>query len=324
MIELRDLPGSPWPAEIHAGETVELAGSHELQSLLPIPDVELLVPVGTGARVSAVVAVAPGPARRGLVSQEVEYLRSAAAQLGARLDLLKLEREMVERQHREALLQQQLTEAELRALRAQVNPHFLFNSLNTIADLIVTNPIGAEAMTMRLARVFRHVLSRSSRALTSLSDEIAFLRSYLEIEEARFGGRLQVDIDVPADLASESIPSLILQPLVENALKHGLAPKPGPGHLRIAARAEGDSVRVTVEDDGLGPGARAMAPVAESRTPTGETRSTWNSTGVGLTNVAQRLDAVYRDGASVSLEPRETGGTRVTIVVPRANGRPLS
>ena len=182
VVDLESLPASPWPAEIHDGEPVELHGAHELSSLLPIPDVELLAPVRSGTRVSSVVAVAPGPARRGLLSREVEYLRSTAAQLGARLDLLKLEREMAERQHREALLQQQLTEAELRALRAQVNPHFLFNSLNTIADLIVTNPIGAEAMTLRLAKVFRHVLSRSSRPLTTLADEIAFLRTYLEIE----------------------------------------------------------------------------------------------------------------------------------------------
>jgi two-component system, LytTR family, sensor kinase len=322
VVDLESLPGSLWPAEIHDGEPVELHGAHELSSLLPIPDVELLAPVRTGTRVSSVIAVAPGPARRGLVSRDVEYLRSAAAQLGARLDLLRLEREMAERQHREALLQQQLTEAELRALRAQVNPHFLFNSLNTIADLIVTNPIGAEAMTLRLAKVFRHVLSRSSRPLTTLADEIAFLRTYLEIEEARFGGRLHVDIDVSADVASESVPSLILQPVVENALRHGLAPKPGPGHLWITARAQSGRVRLMVEDDGVGPGMRAEAPLTGTRMPMGETPSWWGSTGVGLTNVAQRLAAVYRDGAEVSLEPRESGGTRVTIVVPRAAGSP--
>jgi two-component system LytT family sensor kinase len=100
---------------------------------------------------------------------------------------LHREREAIERQSREALLLQQVAEAELRALRAQINPHFLFNSLNTIADLIVRDPPRAEAMTLRLASVFRHVLAHSSRSMTTIREEVEFLRTYLYIEEARFG-----------------------------------------------------------------------------------------------------------------------------------------
>jgi two-component system LytT family sensor kinase len=211
---------------------------------------------------------------------------------------LRRAREAVERQSREALLLQQVTEAELRALRAQINPHFLFNSLNTIADLIVRDPSRAEAMTVRLAGVFRHVLAHAARPLTSIADEMEFLRTYLYIEEARFGDRLRVTFDVERAIAAEHIPSLILQPLVENALKHGLGPKPGPGHLWISAHSQGPQLRFRVEDDGIGPG-------------TGEPR------GLGLTNVAERLATLYQDRAGVTLEPREGGGSRATVWIPR-------
>ncbi|HEV2445530.1 MAG TPA: histidine kinase, partial [Candidatus Sulfopaludibacter sp.] len=213
------------------------------------------------------------------------------------------EREAIELESREAHLQQQLSDAELRALRAQINPHFLFNSLNTIADLIVRNPARAEAMTLRLASVFRHVLAHSARPLTPLGDEIEFLRTYLHIEEARFGDRLTVEIDVAPDVARQPLPSLILQPLVENALKHGLAPKPEAGRLWISARAENGQVCVRVEDDGMGPGA-----------------ARGNSPGLGLANVAERLATLYQDRASVTLEPREGGGSRCTVRIPRSAG----
>ena len=182
--------------------------------------------------------VSPGPARPGLVTHDLNYLRAVAAQFGNRLDALHRERDAIERQSREALLLQQVAEAELRALRAQINPHFLFNSLNTIADLIVRDPPRAEAMTLRLASVFRHVLAHSSRSMTTIREEMEFLRTYLYIEEARFGDRLRVTIDVAPEAAGQPIPSLILQPLVENAMKHGLGPKPGPGNIWISARIE--------------------------------------------------------------------------------------
>ncbi|HUE00820.1 MAG TPA: histidine kinase [Bryobacteraceae bacterium] len=114
----------------------------------------------------------------------------------------------------------QSREAELCALRAQINPHFLFNSLNTVADLIVRDPVRAETMTLRLASLFRHVLAHASRPLTTVRDEVDFVRTYLYIEEARFGDRLRVEISVAREAAADELPSLILQPLVENALKH--------------------------------------------------------------------------------------------------------
>lgn len=278
---------TPWPAALLDGETMERAG-------------QVLIPVATGGHITHVLVASPGPARTGLVSHDIDYLRSIAALFGNRLDALGRERDAIERQSREALLLQQVTEAELRALRAQINPHFLFNSLNTVADLIVRDPARAETMTLRLASVFRHVLAHSSRPLTTVRDEIDFLRTYLYIEEARFGDRLRVEFAVNAEAAGEQVPSLILQPLVENALKHGLGPKPGPGHLTISAAVEGNMLRLLVEDDGMGLGSRR------------------ESQGVGMSNVAERLATLYQDRASVAMEAREGGGCRVTILIPRS------
>ena len=273
-------------------------------------EVELQIPVRSEGRISHILAISPGPARRALVTHEVNYLRSVAAQFGHRLDGLRMEERRVEVESREAVLQQQVTEAELRALRAQINPHFLFNSLNSIANLVVTNPQQAETMTLRLARVFRHVLANSARPLISLHEEIEFLQTYLQIEEARFGNRLQVNIAIDPAVAMEQIPSLILQPIVENALKHGLGPKPGPGHLWITAEVEGNQVLLRIEDDGVGPGNGAVKQAAMNG----------HSNGVGLENVAQRLDALYRDQGRMTMEVRQAGGTRVTILLPRESG----
>ncbi|MCU1235992.1 MAG: histidine kinase internal region [Candidatus Solibacter sp.] len=307
--KLLELSGSRWlalddattisfPTALLEGEIVELDYPDPLRGVLPLANVEVLVPVAPAGRVTHVLLIAPGAGRPALVMQDLNYLRAAAAQAGNRLDALRRERDAAERESREAVLQQQVTEAELRALRAQINPHFLFNSLNTIADLVVRDAARAEAMTLRLAGVFRHVLANSSRPLTSIRDEIEFLRTYLYIEEVRFGDRLRVQIEMAPEIAGEEIPSLILQPLVENALKHGLAPRPGPGRLWISARAENSEIYLRVEDDGVGLGA--------------------GRSGLGLTNVAERLATLYQDRASVTLEPREGGGARAAIRIPRS------
>jgi two-component system LytT family sensor kinase len=305
-----NVPEPDWLDAVHDGELVELDCQHLCHSGYTQDQVELLVPVRSEGRVTHILAIAPGPARRGLVTHEVNYLRSVAAQFGHRLDTLHMEERLVSVQSREAVLQQQVTEAELRALRAQVNPHFLFNSLNSIANLVVTNPERAETMTLRLARVFRHVLANSARLLISLHEEIEFLETYLQIEEARFGSRLQIKIAVDPAVAMQQIPSLILQPIVENALKHGLGPKPGPGHLWITAEADGDQVCLRVEDDGVGPAIGVLKLNG----------SNGRSNGVGLENVAQRLNALYHDQGRMTIEVRQAGGTRVTILLPRESG----
>jgi two-component system LytT family sensor kinase len=303
-------PEPDWLNAVNAGELVELDCQNPSHAGHTQDEVELLVPVRSEGRVTHMLAISPGAARRGLVTHEVNYLRSVAAQFGHRLDALYMEERLAAVQSREAVLLQQVTEAELRALRAQVNPHFLFNSLNSIANLVVTNPEQAETMTLRLARVFRHVLANSARPLIPLHEEVDFLETYLQIEEARFGSRLQVKIAVDPAVAMEQIPSLILQPIVENALKHGLGPKPGPGHLWITAEADGNQVRLRVEDDGVGPAIGVLK----------FNGSNGRSNGVGLENVAQRLHALYQDQGRMTIEVRQAGGTRVTILLPRESG----
>jgi two-component system LytT family sensor kinase len=307
-----------WPVELGNGEVCELDSANHLQDTIGMPGVELLVPVRSAGTITHVLALSPGPARRGLVSDEINFLRMSAAQLGTRLDSLRLEREKIERRSQEAILLQQVTEAELRALRAQINPHFLFNSLNSIANLIEANPPAAETMTLRLARVFRYVLAHSSHATTPIRDEIEFLRTYLEIEETRFGDRLNVQFDVAPEAANEHIPSLILQPIVENALKHGLAPKVGPGRLWISARLQGDQLCVKVEDDGIGAAWAGLRKKNGISASTVKDNNRVSPSGVGL--IEERLNTFYRHHARLSLESRESGGTCVTLLLPRTNG----
>jgi two-component system LytT family sensor kinase len=158
-------------------------------------------------------------------------------------------------------------------------------------------------MTVLLAKVFRHVLLYSDRQLTAVSEEIDFLRTYLRIEEVRFGERLSVRMDVDPAVGGARIPSLILQPVVENAIKHGLAPKIGPGHLHIRAGRDGGFIKLEVEDDGIGFADPAMAPENERR-------------GVGLKIIAERLKTLYQAGASLEFESVKALGSRVTILIP--------
>jgi two-component system, LytTR family, sensor kinase len=290
-------------AEANVGQLWELSCDDNCRRLLPGYDVDVLAPVRIHGEITHVLAVAPGDRRRNLLHGELEFLESVAGQVGSRLEALQHERERVERQSREATLRELAAQAELKALRAQINPHFLFNSLNTIADLIVTDPRKAEAMTVLLAKVFRHVLMHSDQQLTRVGEEMEFLRTYLRIEEVRFGPRLRVRMDVDPAVSEDEIPSLILQPVVENAIKHGLAPKVGDGQLRITADRHGDFVRLAVEDDGVGAAAE-VTPV--------------KSSGVGLKIIADRLRTLYQDRASLQFETASAAGSRVTILIPRS------
>ena len=181
---------------------------------------------------------------------------------------LDREEERMESIRLESRLSQQLVEAELRALRAQINPHFLFNSLNTIAALISLEPEKAEKFTVRLAKVFRYVLLHADRPLSAIDEEMDFLRSYLEIEQIRFGERLLVEFDVENSIAHTAVPSLILQPLVENAIKHGIAPKVGTSRILVQAKRRNGLILLSVEDDGIGLFAkgRPVGPIIAGRT----------------------------------------------------------
>lgn len=187
--------------------------------------------------------------------------------------------------------------AQLTALQAQVNPHFLFNALNTIAALVRTDPHAAEATTENLARVLRRTLDRTRRTDCTVEDEVDFLRAWLAVERERFGERLRVDFDIDPATEPLRIPTMTLQPLVENSLKHGIAGKLEGG--RVAVRAQGDGngrLRLEVEDDGAG----------FPREP---------REGTGLSNLRRRLETIYGAAAELRVE-RPAGGARVVVELP--------
>ena len=278
------------------------SGEISIQNAEPRAGVSLSVPIPSqGDTLHLVVSLAGN--RRTLLTAEIDSLREIALHAGRRLDDLDREEERMESIRLESRLSQQLAQAELRALRAQINPHFLFNSLNTIAALIASDPDKAETITVRLAGIFRYVLLHADRPFSSLDEEVSFLRTYLDIEQVRFGERLQVEFDVEASVVYAAVPSLILQPLVENAIKHGVAPKVGVSRILVQAKRRGSSILLSVEDDGMGLDTR-------------RDRDKASGTGVGLQNIRERLQTMYGSTASLSVTNIESGGSRAMLEIP--------
>lgn len=198
------------------------------------------------------------------------------------------------------------TQAELRALRAQINPHFLFNSLNTIRYFVRTDSESARRLLLALSEVFQRALRAGD--FVSLQMEIEHVQAYLELELARLGERLKVEWDLPKALpASLEVPTLILQPLVENAVLHGIAPMPEGGLLRIRARIEARGLEVTVEDNGKGITADALVGLLDPARP---------STSIGLRNVDGRLRAHYGPSAGLSIQSKLDEGTQISFTIP--------
>ena len=194
-------------------------------------------------------------------------------------------------------------EARLAALRYQLDPHFLFNTLNALSTLIVAGENGAaERMVARLADFLRLTLARGEVAEVALADEIDFVERYLEVERVRFGDRLRVTVDVETAALSVPVPPLLLQPLVENAVRHGVLPREEGGAVAIEGRrTAGGGLRLRVSDDG--PDASAASGV-----------------GVGLANVRARLDAAYGGDASFEAGPDAAGGWTAEVTVPHRDG----
>jgi len=217
---------------------------------------------------------------------------------------LTLARRDREREQRTLALEAQLAGAELQALRMQLHPHFLFNTLNTIAMLVREQDVTASVkLITQLGDVLRQVLRSENTQEVPLAEEIAFTKSYLEIEEVRFADRLRVRWMVHDGVAGGYVPHLILQPLVENALRHGIAQREDAGLLEIGARRENGRLIVWVCDDGPGLSATHAA-----------------GNGIGLSNVRARLSALYRADASLSLESLPLGGVRATLSIPWHDG----
>jgi LytS/YehU family sensor histidine kinase len=207
-----------------------------------------------------------------------------------------------EAERREAALELLARQAELESLKSQIQPHFLFNSLNSIAQLIHVDPAKAEACVERLGEIFRYLLNRAEQEFVPLAEELQMTNAYLEIERARFDERLRVETLVDPGALRQMIPNLLLQPLVENAVKHGLSRKVGPGTLRIAARLDDTTLTLVVGDDGLGMSSSILANVFER--------------GVGLRNLRARLERLYGPAYLPQITSTPGGGTRVEVRLP--------
>jgi two-component system LytT family sensor kinase len=245
-------------------------------------------------------------AGRRLLSDDLSTLEAIAVVVARRIDAIRITNERYTREIREQEIGKLASEAELRALRAQINPHFLFNALTTIGYLIQTAPPRAFDTLMRLTALLRGVL-RSEGEFTTLGRELEIVEAYLDIERARFEHRLRVEIDVPSPLRSIRLPPLLLQPLVENAVKHGIGHKQSGGQVVIRARVDrtaGDGRRLalTIEDSGAG--------------TTQETLERGRASGVGLRNVERRLACQYGDAATLSIRTAPDEGTVVELRVP--------
>lgn len=211
-------------------------------------------------------------------------------------------RRLRERELSASQLEAQLAEARLQALKTQLQPHFLFNALHTIGQLVRT---GQDALAVQvvagLGDLLRRVLDGAGTQEVSLKQELEFLRSYLDVEQVRFRDRLKAVVDADPDTLDARVPYLILQPLVENAIHHGIAPRASSGRLLISARRIAGSLHLTVRDDGSG-----LVSGGMSR----------DSRGVGLANTSERLRQLYGDAASFEVVSADDGGTVARVVVP--------
>lgn len=199
-----------------------------------------------------------------------------------------------------ALLEKDLARARMEALTVQLRPHFLFNALNAISELMHRDVEEADRMVVRLGDLLRQVMEKTDRSEVAVREELALVRAYLEIERLRLGDRLEVDLEVDPDALDLPIPTLGVQPLVENAVRHGTDRTSGRGRIEVRVTRDDRELRVEVRDAGPGPGASAEG----------------SGGGRGLDNIRRRLRQRYADEASLELMPAEGGGTRALLRIP--------
>jgi signal transduction histidine kinase len=218
------------------------------------------------------------------------------------------QRQAQDRALRASQLETRLAEAQLQALQRQLHPHFLFNTLNAISALMHRDVDAADQMLMRLSDLLRIALDQPGVQEVALKDELDFLAKYLEIEQTRFGDRLTVHFDVDPVTLDAQVPNLILQPLVENSIRHAIAMKVEPGIIEIRASRSGDELVLAVGDNGPGFGARSQPP---------------HGRGVGIANTRSRLEHLYGGGGRLEFGERPGGGLIVRVTVPFRSEEPL-
>ncbi|MXM64628.1 sensor histidine kinase [Streptomyces sp. HUCO-GS316] len=265
----------------------------------------VVVPLIVAGQPEGTLAVYGSSATTGLVRAATEVARWVSTQL----ELAELDRSRTA-----------VAEAEIRALRAQISPHFIYNSLSAIASFVRTDPERARELLLGFAEFTRYSFRRHGD-FTSLAEELRCIDRYLLLERARFGGRLEVTLRVAPEVLSVVVPFLCLQPLVENAVRHGLECRAGPGHLVITAEDAGSEARISVEDDGAGMDPERLAATLRGETkpgadgPAGSERR--REPGIGLRNVDERLRHVYGDAYGLVVETAPGAGTKVRIQVPK-------
>ena len=237
---------------------------------------------------------------RVLVGSFISETMAFGAMMAA-IHAVEFHRRSVEHTAQAARLEARLAEARLEALTAQLQPHFLFNTLHAVSTLMHRDVDRADTMLARLGDLLRRTLDDRDRPELPLSDELRLLDAYLDIARVRFEDRLTVDIQVPADARDALVPRFVLQPLVENALQHGIGAREGPGHVVIRARRAGNRLILAVEDDG------AAASLGDNGFP---------REGVGLTNTRLRLRERYGADHALRLARRDEGGLVVSMDIP--------
>jgi two-component system, LytTR family, sensor kinase len=279
-------------AVIPAGELYMLAA--DAASVTPgLERAAVIAPIKAGSRVVGAVAAFAPAAGAGLVRATGEVADWVAAQV-----------ELAELDASRTLLM----EAEVRALRAQISPHFIYNSLNAIASFINTDPVRARELVVEFADFTRYSFRRHGD-FTTLAEELRCIDRYLLLERARFGDRVQVSLRIAPEVLSTVIPFLSLQPLVENAVRHGLEAKEGPGHITIAANDSGAFAEVTIEDDGVGMDPEQLRSMLAGHS---------DGDHVGLRNVDARLRQVYGEDNGLVIETAPGEGTLITMRVPKS------
>jgi two-component system LytT family sensor kinase len=226
----------------------------------------------------------------------IKLAAGVAQLLGVQMELAELDRQA-----------QLVTKAELDALQAQINPHFLFNTMNTISMFIRTNPETARRLLNRLAAFFRHSLKRRGYLVT-FDEELEYLHNYLVLEKARFREKLRVRKEIDRELLKFKIPVLTLQPLVENSIRHGISPKIDKGTVKISAQLVDGEILITVSDDGVGIKPEIMPRVLEPGFGSGS--------GVGLSNVHERLKILFGEEYGLTITSNQGEGTSVYVRIP--------
>ncbi|MBN8245823.1 MAG: histidine kinase [Verrucomicrobia bacterium] len=298
-------PGVPGDPRIFAwGETVDLRGGTEpglptnppasakdvARRLAPMIEAELREGFGPGP--------AFGPRRFSMVLDGLAFVTLVGI-----AQAIHFRRRLGEREAQAVALESRLVQARLHTLQAQLQPHFLFNALNGIATLVRRDPRTAEEMLASLSELLRASLSGSGCQEIPLRDELDFLERYLELQQMRFGDRLTVERDIAPGTRECLVPALVLQPLVENAIRHGIEPSSHPGRVRIAARCADADLVLEVTDNGVGLSGAGRGPAS----PGG---------GLGLSSVQERLAGLYGERQDFRLEEGPDGGVQVRIRIP--------